>query len=86
MFNGVSVMHHEPIATTEKFVGNTQEGDARIAWLHARGVTSARLGIVAYDIDGKKLPGWCLPVIIARADEMKYDAAMTTGLRPNTKA
>ena len=57
-------------------VGNTGEGEARVAWLQSRGVASARLGGVAMDIEGKRLPANYRPVLIDGADLAKYDAVM----------
>lgn len=70
--------HHEKAPSDEKFVGNTQEGQSHIDWLHAKGVTSARLGAVAYSLNGKLIPeSWGFrPVFIKFSDDMKYDRAM----------
>lgn len=65
--------------TDEIFVGNTDKGDSRIAWLQKRGVASARLGDQACDIDGDPLPPERYrPVIINRRDVDAYDNAMMT--------
>ena len=70
--------HHEPCSPCEVFVGNCHGGlDAHLAWLHANGVTSARSGRHAFDIEGHPLPGDYRPVFIRGSQMREYDAAMT---------
>ncbi len=70
--------HHEKTGDNQVFVGNTKDGDAGIEWLHSQGVASARLGDVAYDIDGRRIPNdlGCRPVFIESEDRANYHRVM----------
>lgn len=57
-------MHHEPCEKHEHFVGNDDKPHETLAWLHSQGASTARLGSVAYDIDGNVLPLPYLPVFV----------------------
>lgn len=59
----------------EVWVGNTTR-DRDLDVLKRAGVTSARLGGIALDIEGKKLPSNYAPLIISRSQEMLYDDYM----------
>ncbi|MCD1264054.1 hypothetical protein B5M44_04220 [Shinella sumterensis] len=66
------------VMASETWVGNMlrDQGLERIEDLKKSGVTSARLGDVALDIDGKQLPRSYAPLIISRAQELIYDDYM----------
>jgi hypothetical protein len=66
--------HHEPCGPHEIFVGNTQRENGNLRFLtHLK---TARLGGVAYCIEGKRLPATYAPLFIARSEEAAYDATM----------
>ncbi len=67
----------EGVKSTEIWVGNMprDKGFERIEILKKVGVTSARLGNVALDIEGKRLPSYA-PLIISKSQEMIYDDYM----------
>ena len=69
-------MRHEACGAQEVFVGNTSEGVDRLSWLKSRGVSTARLGHVALDIDGKPLPETYRPIFINRAEIDLHDRVM----------
>lgn len=70
---------HPEAAADELFVGNTDANYQRIAELHALGVRSARLGRIAYCIDGHRLPSErYAPVLIKRLDADRYNDVMMT--------
>jgi hypothetical protein len=48
------MLNHPETRSNEEFIGNTHRGQAAIDFMHKNGITSARLGEQAYDIDGKK--------------------------------
>lgn len=64
------------VGSNEIWVGNTERPGRKLDELRAAGVTSARLGDVALDVDGKKLPSYFAPLIISKAQEMVYDDHM----------
>jgi hypothetical protein len=70
--------HHEKIEADEIFIGNARTDSARLEWLKANGITTARFGKVAYDIDGSELPKPYLPIFINRSDADHYDRVMMT--------
>ena len=62
---------------TEEFVGNTHKGESAVEFLHKKGITTARLGEQAYDIEGKKLPKEIYrPMMIGREHSGKYSDVM----------
>jgi hypothetical protein len=71
------MLNHPETRSNEEFIGNTHRGQATIDFMHKNGITSARLGEQAYDIDGKKLPKEIFrPIIIGREHSKKYDDVM----------
>ena len=71
------MVNHPEQSQSEEFIGNTHKGGAAVEFLHKHGITTARLGEQAYDIDGKKLPTEIYrPVIIGREHSKKYDDVM----------
>lgn len=66
------------VEANEKWVGNMlRDKDLEhLESLRKAGVTSARLGGVALDIEGKRLPSDYAPLIISKAHEMAYDDYM----------
>ena len=77
--------HHEPPRKGERWVGNTNRAAERMAELKAAGITSARLGKQAFDIDGKPIsPLQYKPVFISNLQAAKYnDYMMTKSFGPN---
>ncbi|MEZ2132724.1 MULTISPECIES: hypothetical protein [unclassified Sinorhizobium] len=76
--------HHNECAANEIWVGNTHRGAERLDFFKSKGLTSVRLGKVAYDIDGKVLPGTYSPIIIQRAQaDLHNDIMMTAAFGPN---
>ena len=69
---------HNEAAADEIFVGNTQRNSGRLEWLKAVGVRTARLGKIANDIDGNKLPEYYAPIFINRSDAERYNDVMMT--------
>lgn len=63
------------LAHNEIWVGNT-ERNKDLRALKDAGITSARLGDIALDIDGKRLPHYYAPLIISKSQEMIYDDYM----------
>ena len=74
------MLSHPEQASSEEFVGNTHKGESAVELLHKNGITTARLGEQAYDIEGKKLPKEIYrPIIIGREHSGKYsDFMMST--------
>jgi hypothetical protein len=71
------MLNHPEQSSSEEFVGNTHRGESAVEFLHKNGITTARLGEQAYDIDGKKLPKEIFrPIIIGREHSKKYDDVM----------
>lgn len=68
--------HHEKCGPHEVFVGNTQRDGGSMTYLKPS-IRSARLGDVAYDIEGKKLPRSYAPIFISRSDVSLYDILMS---------
>lgn len=56
----------------EAFIGNTDEGIPD----YIKHLPTARLGEVALDIEGKKLPPEYKPIFMSRADAASYDRIM----------
>lgn len=56
----------------EVFIGNTCDGIGE----HYKHLQSVRLGEVALDIEGKKLPAQFRPIFMSKADSMAYDRIM----------
>lgn len=76
----MSYPYHPEAKPNEVFVGNvkTSKGVPE----DIRHLPSARLGSVAYDIDGRKLdPSYMLPLLIGKADEQAYDDIRMKALR-----
>lgn len=67
---------HNEARADEIFVGNTDRGSDRIAELQTAGMRTARLGKVAYCIEGKRLSNTWLPLLIGRSEEALYDDIM----------
>lgn len=69
---------HEACGPHEIFVGNTRRDNSSLGYLIAGGMKTARLGLIAYDIDGKVLAqseGYA-PVFIHRAESDLHDEIM----------
>ena len=81
-------MHHPECSKNETFVGNTHRESKHVDELKKKGVLSARMGIQAYDIDGKKLTQkYYAPLIVHMSDHDKYnDIMMTSAFGPNWRA
>lgn len=67
--------HHEKCGPQEVFLGN-QERARGLGRYTEKGLRTIRLGDVAYDIEGKKLPDYYAPIFINRSEEGRYDAIM----------
>ncbi|MFB7144993.1 hypothetical protein ACWGMK_06085 [Agrobacterium deltaense] len=67
---------HKECTKDEIFVGNTAREGEHFQWLKSQGLTSARLGKVAYAIDGMPLPAYYAPVIIDRSQADLHHAIM----------
>lgn len=68
-------MHHPGQQANEKWVGNT--GSAMPTRLS--GFATARLGGIAYDIEGKRIPSeQMLPLFIGNAELERYNDVMMT--------
>lgn len=77
-------MAHPECAPNEIFVGNTNRGAERLEFFKSKGLTSVRLGKVAYCIGGKPLPGTYSPIIIPRAQaDLHNDIMMTATFGPH---
>lgn len=70
--------HHEKIAEDEVFLGNTQRDGDTWLWLKDKRFETLRLGEVAFDIDGERLPDSynMAPLIINRREFDRYDDMM----------
>lgn len=67
--------HYTGARPDEVFVGNTQTRDGVPE--HLRGLTTARLGDQALDIEGKKIaPEYMRPLFIGRTEADTYDRIM----------
>jgi hypothetical protein len=72
-------MHHEPCAPNEIFVGNTKHISG--IETHLTGLTTARLGKVAFDLNVKSLPSsYMLPMFVGRSEANRYDQIMDARL------
>jgi len=69
---------HNEAGADEIFVGNCQRDGDTLVKLQMAGLKAARLGEVAYDIDGKPLPREYAPLLIKRSDADLYDDVMMT--------
>jgi hypothetical protein len=68
--------HYAGARADEVFVGNTKTKNGVPE--HLRGLTTARLGEQALDIEGKKIaPGYMRPLFVGRAEADAYDRIMT---------
>ena len=68
---------HPEQTTAEHWVGNISGSELPE---HVRPLSSARLGKIAYDIDGKPLdPQYHRPLFIGDADYQRYDQIMMAG-------
>ena len=81
---------HEPCGASEVFCGNTNytrdDSERFIRWLHLNGVTSARLGVVAYDMDGDVLGPPYRPLFISKAQESVYSTLRhASSFQPNAR-
>lgn len=65
----------EEIQFDEIFVGNSSESDPELL-KYERNNIEYRLGNIALDIHGKKLPKWYKPLFIKKKDFQKYDRLM----------
>lgn len=73
----MTITTHKECSAKEVWVGNTSSQGDVIARLNAAGISSARLGNVAYDIEGKPIDrNYMAPLILARADEIRYHEYM----------
>jgi len=69
------VSHFTGAKPNDVFVGNTETKNGVPE--HLRGLTTARLGEQALDIDGKKIePEYMRPLFIGRAEADAYDRIM----------
>lgn len=67
--------HYTGARADEVFVGNTQTKDGVPE--HLRGLTTARLGDQALDIERKKIdPEYMRPMFVGRAEADAYDRIM----------
>lgn len=67
--------HHEPCGPNEVFVGNTNRESGSLKYLSGR-MKTARLGNLAFCLEGKPLPLEFAPLFIGRAEEQLYDSIM----------
>lgn len=70
--------HHEPCAPDEIWVGNTLASGKHFEWLKSKGLSTLRLGSIAFDIYGKPIAdveGYS-PVFIHRVEEQRYNEIM----------
>lgn len=75
---------HNECAANEIWVGNTDRGQGRLEFYKSKGLTSVRLGKVAYCIEGKPLPSNYSPIIIQRAQaDLHNDIMMTATFGPH---
>lgn len=72
------MLHHPECKTNEFFVGNTTESE----WPshQANMLKTARLGDVAYSIDGEKLNHAIKPLFIGAEEHDRYDKIMMARL------
>lgn len=68
-------MRSEPCGPQEIFLGNTRRKNGSLDYLSPK-LRTVRLGEIAYDIDGKRLPNEYAPIFIHRSEEATYDAIM----------
>ncbi len=67
--------HYTGVKPNEVFVGNTETQNGVPE--HLRGLTTARLGDQALDIEGNKIePEYMRPLFIGRAEADAYDRIM----------
>ena len=69
-------MRNHPEQTTAEFYAGNIKGDTLPDFLAP--LKTARLGVVAYDLDGRKLPAGrgLRPLIVGNAEAARYDAIM----------
>lgn len=67
--------HHEKCGPQEVFLGNTQRVGGSMTYLSGR-FRTVRLGEIALDIEGRKLPETYAPIFIHRAEEQAYSDYM----------
>jgi hypothetical protein len=68
---------HPECHKNEVFIGNTDEPIPP----HLAGIRTLRLGTVAYDLDGKRLPKHYRPMLVDRGDDYeKYNSVMEARL------
>jgi hypothetical protein len=67
--------HHEKCGPQEVFLGNTERVNG-LGRYTEKGLTTIRLGELAYDIEGKKLSEHYAPIFIHRSEEGRYDEIM----------
>lgn len=69
--------YHKECRPSEIWVGNTLRNGDVISRLAAHGLRTARLGEVAYDIDGEPIAtDYMAPLLIGRSEEAAYDNYM----------
>jgi len=71
--------YHPEQTADEVFVGNTRSVSGIPS--HLSGLKTARLGRVAYDLDGKKIANdYMLPLLIGKEEAAQYDRIMMARL------
>jgi hypothetical protein len=74
--------HYTGARADEVFVGNTETKNGVPG--HLRGLTTARLGEQALDIEGKKIPPeYMRPLFVGRAEADAYNRIMMRRTFPN---
>jgi len=57
-------------------VGNTRRDGDHPSFLRGKGLKTVRIGLVAYDIEGKPLPDYYAPIFIDKAESENHNSIM----------